>query len=441
MYLSFIMSLHTSDGYEHVAMNLTRLGLAAATIGNTCRFNTIITSLKAPDESFSSRNHVRKFFRALLTKWRPKVTVIEESKDLSTLSLNELIDNLKVYEVVLEKDSKVSKSKKETYKSLALKARKVSSDEGGSCSDSDDEEYSMAVRDFKKFFRRIGKFVRQPHDDKKNFRKVRENKKEKADRRCFKCVDLNYFISDCPKHSFNDQKAFVVGCWSDSEKDTQKGEIWIMAHDSNEVQLKVKLEPDEWIKDSGCSRYMMGNNDLFLSYKAIDGESKDVKEAIQNESWTMAMQEELNQFKTNDAWSLVAPPNNQTIIDYVDLKNTSDVCIFMGCCLTSWFSKKQTALAISTTKAEYVFAEKACQQPLWMKQSLVNYDIVLDDRPIFCDNKGAIDLSKNLILYTCTKHIEICHHFLCDNVQKGNISIEKVSFEDNIVNILTKPLK
>ncbi|GJT74648.1 hypothetical protein Tco_1041373 [Tanacetum coccineum] len=147
------------------------------------RFNTIITSLKALDESFLSRNHVRKFLRDLPTKWHSKVTTIEESKDLLTLSLDELIDNLKVYEVVLKKDSKKSKIRKEKYKSLALNARKISSDEEGSCSDSDDEEYAMAVRDFKKFFRRRGKFVRQPHDDKKNIQKVRKDKKEKKDRR------------------------------------------------------------------------------------------------------------------------------------------------------------------------------------------------------------------------------------------------------------------
>nr|GEU38502.1 UBN2 domain-containing protein [Tanacetum cinerariifolium] len=102
------------------------------------RFNTIIISLKALDESFSSRNHVRKFLRALPTKWRPKVTAIEESKDLSTLSLDELIGSLKVYEVVLEKDLKVSKNKKEKFISLALKARKVSSEDDASSSDSND---------------------------------------------------------------------------------------------------------------------------------------------------------------------------------------------------------------------------------------------------------------------------------------------------------------
>ncbi|GKD27370.1 hypothetical protein Tco_1233584, partial [Tanacetum coccineum] len=125
------------------------------------RFNTIITSLKALDGSFSSRNHVRKFLRALLTKWRPNVMAIEESKDLSTLSLDELISNLKVYEI--------------------------------------------------------------------NFRKAKE------DQRCFKCGDPNHFISDFPKHSFGDQKTFVVGCWSDSADDSKKEEICLMAQ-SNEVQ-------------------------------------------------------------------------------------------------------------------------------------------------------------------------------------------------------------
>ncbi|GJS72156.1 retrovirus-related pol polyprotein from transposon TNT 1-94 [Tanacetum coccineum] len=127
--------------------------------------------------------------------------------------------------------------------------------------------------------------------------------------------------------------------------------------------------------------------------------------------------------------------------DYVDRKSTSGVCTFMGCCLTSWFSKKQTALAISTTEVEYVSAGKACQQALWMKQALIDYVVRLDDISIMCDNKGAINLSKNPVQHSRTKHIEIRHHFLRDNVQKGNISIEKVSSEDNIADILTKPLK
>jgi hypothetical protein len=109
------------------------------------RFNTIITSLKALDENFSCKNFVRKFLRALHPKWRAKVTAIEESKNLSTLQLDELIGNLKVYEEIIKKDSEMVKGKREQSKSIALKAKKDSSDEECSTSKSDDEEYAMAV--------------------------------------------------------------------------------------------------------------------------------------------------------------------------------------------------------------------------------------------------------------------------------------------------------
>ncbi|GJT97701.1 hypothetical protein Tco_1093219 [Tanacetum coccineum] len=80
-----------------------------------------------------------------------KVTAIEESKDLTSLSLDELIGNLKVYEVIIKNDSEMVKGKREQNRSLALKAKKESSDEDSSTSDSEDEEYAMAVRYFKNF--------------------------------------------------------------------------------------------------------------------------------------------------------------------------------------------------------------------------------------------------------------------------------------------------
>ncbi|GJZ22285.1 hypothetical protein Tco_0559324 [Tanacetum coccineum] len=118
------------------------------------RFNIIITSLKALDECFSSKNYVRKFLRALHPKWRAKVTAIEESKDLTSLSLDELIGN--------------------------LKDKKESSDEDSLTSDSEDEEYAMTVRDFKKFFKRRGRFVRQPHDERKLSKEIKMTRTTKA---------------------------------------------------------------------------------------------------------------------------------------------------------------------------------------------------------------------------------------------------------------------
>ncbi|GJX25464.1 retrovirus-related pol polyprotein from transposon TNT 1-94 [Tanacetum coccineum] len=179
-------------------------------------FNTIITSLKALDESYSSKNYVRKFLRALHPKWRAKVTAIKESKDLTSLSLDELIGNLKVYKMIIKKDSEIC-----------------------STSGSEDEEYAMEVRDFKKFFKIRGRSVRQPRNDKKTFQRIQDDKNGKRDRKCFRCGDLNHLIREYPK-ALKDrfQKALVGGSWSDSgEEDDEKvkNEMCLVAQASSEV--------------------------------------------------------------------------------------------------------------------------------------------------------------------------------------------------------------
>nr|GEU60452.1 alpha/beta hydrolases superfamily protein [Tanacetum cinerariifolium] len=155
------------------------------------------------------------------------------------------------------------KGKREQNRSLALKAKKESSNEDSSNSDSKEEEYAMAVKEFKKFFKRRGRFARQPRDERKSFQRSRSNKDGKSKRKCFRCGDPNHLIRDCPKSSrSNNLKAFIGGAWSDSgedEKEKAKDETYLVAQASNEICLGINLEPDEWIKDNGCSKHMTGN--------------------------------------------------------------------------------------------------------------------------------------------------------------------------------------
>ncbi|GJU86316.1 zf-CCHC domain-containing protein [Tanacetum coccineum] len=212
------------------------------------RFNTIITSLKALDEGYSSKNYVRKFLRDLHPKWRAKVTAIEESKDLMPLSLDELIGYLKVHEMIIKKDSKIVKAKVER-KYLDLKAKKESSDEESSTSGSEDEEYAMAVRDFKKFFKRRGRFVRQRQKDKRTFQRSRDGKNSISDRKCFRCGNPNHLIGECPKPPKDkNQKAFVGGSWSDSGEEDEKkvkNKTCLVAQASSEVCYKSSYFSDE----------------------------------------------------------------------------------------------------------------------------------------------------------------------------------------------------
>ncbi|GKA01038.1 alpha/beta hydrolases superfamily protein, partial [Tanacetum coccineum] len=154
-------------------------------------------------------------------------------------------------------------------------AKKESSDEDSSTSDSEDEEYAMAVREFKKFFKRRGRFVRQPRDERKSLQRSRDDKNGKSERKCFRCGDSNHLIGECPKSSRNNnQRAFIGGAWSDSgedEEEKNKDETCLVAQASNEICLGINLEPDEWIKDSGCSKHMTGNRRLFSTYQSYNG--------------------------------------------------------------------------------------------------------------------------------------------------------------------------
>nr|GEY36637.1 retrovirus-related Pol polyprotein from transposon TNT 1-94 [Tanacetum cinerariifolium] len=196
--------------------------------------------------------------------------------------------------MIIKKDFEIVKAKVER-KSLALKDKKESSDEECSTFESEDEEYAMAVRDFKKLFKRIGRFLRQPRNDEKTFQRSRDDKNavKKMMRRL-------------------------------------KNKTYLVAQASSEICLGVELKPDEWIKDNRCSKHMTGNRKLFLSYKAYNGgnvifgsnlrgniigkEPENVNKALGDESWIVSKQEELNQFITNDVWELVPQPKNMIII-------------------------------------------------------------------------------------------------------------------------------
>ncbi|GJW15227.1 retrovirus-related pol polyprotein from transposon TNT 1-94 [Tanacetum coccineum] len=188
-------------------------------------------------------------WHALHPKWRAKVTAIDESRDLTSLSLDEPIGNLKIHELIINKDSEIVKGKGERI-SLALKAKKESSDEESSTSESEDKEYAMAVRDFKKFFKRRGR-----------------------------CGDPNHLIGEYPKPSRDKNQRAFVGCsWSDSDEEDYekaKDKTCLMAQASSEICLGINLEPSVWINDSVCTKHMTGNQKLFSTYKAYNREHVD----------------------------------------------------------------------------------------------------------------------------------------------------------------------
>ncbi|GJQ93536.1 retrovirus-related pol polyprotein from transposon TNT 1-94 [Tanacetum coccineum] len=283
-------------------------------------FATIVTSLKALDEGYSSKNYVRKFLRALHPKWRAKVTEIEESKDLTSLSLDELIGNLKVHEMIIKKDSEIVKTNVER-KSLALKAKKKSSDEECSTFGSEDEEYAMAVRDFKKFFKRRGRFVRQPRNDKKTFQRSRDDKNGKSDRKKIE-ESLNVTFDETPPPS---KTSPLVDDDLDEEeaiRATEKKNLENIVEDEtleSDKIVNIKESRNHHLENvignlnQRTLRSQAQNQSNFFCFISTI-EPKNVNEALGDESWIVAMQKELNQFIANDVWELVPQSKNMTII-------------------------------------------------------------------------------------------------------------------------------
>jgi len=123
-----------------------------------------------------------------------------------------------------------------------------------------------------------------------------------------------------------------------------------------------------------------------------------------------------------------------------DRKSTSGGCFYVGNNLVAWMSKKQASISLSTAEAEYIAAGSCCTQLLWMKTQLGDYRFTQDTMIINCDNTSAINISKNPVQHSRTKHIDIRHHFLRDLVESEVVSLSFIPTENQLANILTKPL-
>ena len=152
---------------------------------------------------------------------------------------------------------------------------------------------------------------------------------------------------------------------------------------------------------------------------------------------------------TSDYGIMYSHCENSTLYGYCDAdwagsaddrKSTSGGCFFLGTNLISWFSKKQNCVALSTAEAEYVAAGSSCSQLVWMKQMLKEYDVEQDALTLYCDNMSAINISKNPVQHSKTKHIDIRHHYIRDLVENKIVILEHVGAKELIANIFTKAL-
>jgi hypothetical protein len=124
-----------------------------------------------------------------------------------------------------------------------------------------------------------------------------------------------------------------------------------------------------------------------------------------------------------------------------DRKSTSGCCFSLGSTMISWLNRKQTSVALSTTEAEYIAACSASSEVVWLRKLLAGlFDLELEVTCIFCDNQSCIKLSENPVFHDKSKHIEIKYHYIRDMVQKGVVKLQYIATDEQIADVLTKPL-
>ncbi|GAV90807.1 zf-CCHC domain-containing protein/UBN2 domain-containing protein, partial [Cephalotus follicularis] len=241
----------------------------------------IINSLQSLNKCYTNSEMVRKILRCLPKSWMPKVTAIEEAKNLNTLPLEELLGSLMTHEMTIKNHEEDEEQDKKKKKVIAFKSSTPDSSDEES-----DDEMDLITRRFKKYLAKK-KFGNKHF--KKTFPSKSKTKKEEIV--CFECNKPGHYKSECPrlkkeKDTIKKKKA-MLATWSDSdessseeEEDQEVAQIALMAinnsdqdedEDENEVSELLEL----------LEKFSLENSSLKKTIKSINRENASLKRDLE----------------------------------------------------------------------------------------------------------------------------------------------------------------
>ena len=96
-----------------------------------------------------------------------------------------------------------------------------------------------------------------------------------------------------------------------------------------------------------------------------------------------------------------------------DRRSTSSGCYSLGSAMISWFSRKQSNVALSTADVEYIAACSASCEFIWLRNLMLGlFNLDLDTTVILCYNQSCIKMTENLVFHDRSKHIEIRYFYI-----------------------------
>ncbi|MCO5575677.1 hypothetical protein L7F22_029481 [Adiantum nelumboides] len=108
---------------------------------------------------------------------------------------------------------------------------------------------------------------------------------------------------------------------------------------------------------------------------------------------------------------------------------------------SSWCSRLQKIVALSTTEAEYISATEASKEAIWLGRLVRDFGLPTYAPVLGCDSQSALCLAKNAMFHARTKHIDVRYHFIRQELDHhGLVTLTKVKSQDNPADVLTKCL-
>ncbi|KAH9667020.1 retrovirus-related pol polyprotein from transposon RE1 [Citrus sinensis] len=146
-------------------------------------------------------------------------------------------------------------------------------------------------------------------------------------------------------------------------------------------------------------------------------------------------------FKKSEHLDLIAYTDADWATDPDDRRSISGYCVYLGDNLVAWSSRKQGMVARSTAESEYRAMALCSTEITWINSLLGELKMEVENVPIIlCDSTSAAAIAANPVYHSRTKHFEIDLHFLRDKVTKGELEINYIGSNDQIADVLTKPL-
>ncbi|GJR20216.1 putative ribonuclease H-like domain-containing protein [Tanacetum coccineum] len=239
-----------------------------------------------------------------------------------------------------------------------------------------------------------------------------------------------YVIEILKKFSFTDVKTTITSMETQKlllkDEDGEEVDVYLYRSMIGLLMYLTSLRPDIMFAVCACARYQV--NPKVSHLHAVKRIFRYLKGQPKLGLW----------YPKDSPFDLVAYTDSDYAGASLDRKSTTGGCQFLGCRLISWQCKKQTVVANSTTKAEYVAASSCCGQVLWIQNQLLDYGYNFMHTKIFIDNNSTICIIKNPVFHSKTKHIEIRHHFIRDCNEKKLIQMVKIHTDKNVADLLTK---